>query len=359
MSETKITDISVGWIIAILTIFFAVFVINLIIDRTSKVLAQRLAHNRVFWDDLLVESLRNPLKFFIWLIGAILVINIAANHFKSDIDKEIYWIKNLGITFCLSWFSFKLVNKYGDHLAKIKNSSGKNPSRTGPVNPSTISISLKVLIVFLAALMLMQTFNINVSGLLALGGMGGIILGFASKDLLSNLFGATLIYLDQPFFIGDWIKSPDREIEGIVENIGWRLTAIRTFDKRLIYVPNSIFGNLVIENPSRMITRRFNETIRLRYDDILKVETIINQIKNMLESHKGIDLEQGIMVSLSKLSEYAVEIYIDAFTNTKQWGEFSSIKQDILLKICAIIAQNKAQIAVIIPTPISAENSPN
>ena len=115
----------------------------------------------------------------------------------------------------------------------------------------------------------MQLFDYSVSGLLAFGGIGGIAVGFAAKDLLANFFGGLMIYLDRPFSVGDWIRSPDKEIEGTVEDIGWRLTRIRTFDKRPLYIPNSIFASISVENPSRMSNRRIYEKIGIRYDDCL------------------------------------------------------------------------------------------
>ena len=103
--------------------------------------------------------------------------------------------------------------------------------------------------------------------MLTFGGVGGLIVGLAAKDLLSNFFGGMMIYFDRPFKVGDWIRSPDRQIEGTVERIGWRMTIIRTFDKRPLYVPNSVFSSIVVENPSRMLNRRINETFGLRYQD--------------------------------------------------------------------------------------------
>ena len=76
--------------------------------------------------------------------------------------------------------------------------------------------------------------------------MAVIAIGFAAKDLLSNFFGGLFIYLDRPFAVGDWIRSPDREIEGTVEQIGWRVTRIRTFDKRPLYIPNSVFSQISV-----------------------------------------------------------------------------------------------------------------
>ena len=106
-----------------------------------------------------------------------------------------------------------------------------------------------------------HTLGFNVGALLALGGVGGIAVGLAAKDLLANFFGGLTIYLDRPFSVGDWIRSPDKSIEGTVEYISWRHTRIRAFNKNPIYVPNAVFTTIVVENPSRMSHRRLKETV--------------------------------------------------------------------------------------------------
>lgn len=150
--------------------------------------------------------------------------------------------------------------------------------------------------------MILDQFGVSLSGVIAFGGIGGIAIGFAAKDLLANFFGAIMLYLDRPFSVGDWIKSPDREIEGTVTHIGWRLTKIRTFESRMLYVPNSIFSNIAIENPSRMSNRRIFETIGLRYNDIQKAGVIIEKINKMLETHQDIDNKKTLMVNLNKFN---------------------------------------------------------
>ena len=146
----------------------------------------------------------------------------------------------------------------------------------------------------------MQAFGLSLSGLLTFGGVGGLIVGLAAKDLLSNFFGGMMIYFDRPFKVGDWIRSPDRQIEGTVERIGWRMTIIRTFDKRPLYVPNSVFSNIVVENPSRMLNRRINETFGLRYQDANKLALIVDDVKAMLETHPDIDAKQTLIVNFDK-----------------------------------------------------------
>jgi len=186
---------------------------------------------------------------------------------------------------------------------------------------------------------------LSISGVLAFGGVGGIAIGFAAKDLLSNFFGGLFIYLDRPFAVGDWVRSPDREIEGTVENIGWRVTRIRTFDKRPLYIPNSIFSQIAVENPSRMSNRRIKETIGIRYDDASKIETIINQVKEMLKSHPDIDSQKTLIVNFNSFSPSSLDFFIYTFTKTTDWIEFHSIKQNVLLKIVKIIEDNGAEFA--------------
>lgn len=183
-------------------------------------------------------------------------------------------------------------------------------------------------------------------GVLAFGGIGGIAVGFAAKDLLANFFGGLMVYLDRPFAVGDWVRSPDQEIEGTVEEIGWRLTRIRTFDKRPLYVPNSVFTQITVENPSRMSHRRIYETIGVRYDDLAKVAPIVEDIRAMLRSHPEIQQDQTMIVNFNQFNASCLDIMVYTFTRTTAWVHFHAVKQDVLLRIADIIAAHGAEIAV-------------
>jgi len=185
----------------------------------------------------------------------------------------------------------------------------------------------------------------SVSGVLAFGGIGGIAIGFAAKDMLANLFGSLIIFLDRPFKIGEWIRSPDREIEGTVEQIGWRMTVIRTFSKNPIYVPNSVFATIAIENPSRMTNRRIHETIGIRYTDFNAIENITSEVKKMLLSHHEIDKSLTLMVNFNQFGPSSLDFFIYVFTKTTAWEKYHEVKQDVLLKIGKIIENNNAEIA--------------
>ncbi|MDW1553282.1 mechanosensitive ion channel family protein, partial [Vibrio sp. YT-18] len=200
-------------------------------------------------------------------------------------------------------------------------------------------------IITIGVLTIMQAFGLSLSGLLTFGGVGGLIVGLAAKDLLSNFFGGLMIYFDRPFKVGDWIRSPDRQIEGTVERIGWRMTSIRTFDKRPLYVPNSVFSNIVVENPSRMLNRRIYEVVGLRYDDADKVPEIITAVREMLKNHKDIDTRQTLIVNFDTFGPSSLNFFIYTFTKTVNWVRYHEVKQDVLLKVVGIIKEHNADIA--------------
>jgi len=204
---------------------------------------------------------------------------------------------------------------------------------------------LRVSVFITAGLSVLQTLGVSISGVLAFGGIGGIAVGFAAKDLLANFFGGLMIYLDRPFAVGDWVRSPDRNIEGTVEQIGWRLTQIRTFDQRPLYVPNSVFATISLENPSRMRNRRINETIGLRYDDAEKLQVIIDDVRNMLSEHPDIDTGRTLIVNLDSFADSSLEFFIYAFTKTVNWIEFHQVKERVMLEVIRIVEGHGAEFA--------------
>jgi MscS family membrane protein len=217
-----------------------------------------------------------------------------------------------------------------------------------PMDPTTIKAVSKLFraaVVITAVLVIMQFLGYSISGLLAFGGIGGIAVGFAAKDLLANFFGGLMIYLDRPFSVGDWVRSPDKEIEGVVEDVGWRLTRIRTFDKRPLYIPNAVFANISVENPSRMLNRRIYESVGIRYDDIACMAPIVDQVTAMLREHEEIDSDQVIIVNFNKFAPSSLDFFVYAYTKTTDWVKYHKVKQDVLLQVSAIIEANKAEIA--------------
>ena len=154
-----------------------------------------------------------------------------------------------------------------------------------------------------------------------------------------------MIYLDRPFKVGDWVRSPDKNIEGVVEYIGWRQTRIRTFDQRPLYVPNATFSSISVENPSRMRNRRINEVIGIRYRDAHCITQILDDVRDYLANNPEIAKDRTLMVNFTRFGPSSLDFFIYCFTKTTDWVMFEQIKENVLLRIMAIIHSHGADIA--------------
>jgi MscS family membrane protein len=319
----------------------AVLLFNFVVRRMFTRLAVKLKTTENEWDDALLDAARKPLAWGVWVVGIAWVVGIVSDAFDADTLSFVGTLRDTFLIMLVSWFLVRLVNVVAVMLAR----PGKHRDAWDKTTVEAIGKLVKAAVIITAVLALMQHFGFSISGVLAFGGVGGIAIGFAAKDMLSNFFGGLMIYMDRQFSVGDWIRSPDKEIEGTVEYIGWRITRIRTFDMRPLYVPNATFASISVENPSRMHNRRFYETFGLRYQDQDKVQAITAAIKQMLLAHEAIDTRQTLMVNMNTYNAHSVDFIVYTFTKTTQWAEFHDIKQDLLGLIGDIVAQNGAEFA--------------
>ena len=289
------------------------------------------------WDDIIWYALWRPMNWLIMLMGGSMALRVIAESEQLLVSNYVPVVQKISILLLIGWAFWRLI--YKAELTFV----GYEHKDTTTV--TAIAKLAKLSIAVIISLSVIQTLGVSISGVLAFGGMGGLVVGMAAKDLLSNLFGALMVYMDKPFRVGDWIRSPDKSIEGTVESIGWRVTRIRTFDKRPLYVPNSLFTQIVVENPSRMSNRRIKETFGLRYSDINQVEPIIKAVREMLQNHPDIDKRQTLIVNFDYFNNSSLDFFIYTFTKTTNWILFHQIKQDVLLKVAKIVEMQGAEFA--------------
>ncbi|WOE69215.1 mechanosensitive ion channel family protein [Hydrogenimonas thermophila] len=231
---------------------------------------------------------------------------------------------------------------------------------------------VKVTIVIIAGFMLLVRMGVNITGLLASLGIGGLAVALAAQNTLSNFFGLLKIIFDNSFSQGDWIETKD--VEGTVVEIGFISTMIRTFDNALITVPNANLANSYIKNWSkRSVGRRIKMHIGVSYgasrESVMKA---IDEIAAMLESHPGIatpkrvdkkvivkskrekklvsiedkyGIKTTLLVYLDEFADSSINILIYTFSKTVVWKEWLEIKQDVLLKIWEILERNNLEFA--------------
>lgn len=330
------------WIINVFLVVFSALLLDFIQRRILNRIIKKLEKTRTLWDDALFDSLRQPLSVLIWVVGISLAADIVSQKTVADIFNYIVPARDVAVIASITWFLVRFIKRAEHNIIVQRQQKGEKVDLT---TLDAITKLLRLSVIITAALVALQTLGFSISGVLAFGGVGGIAVGFAARDLLANFFGGLMVYLDRPFSVGDWIRSPDRDIEGTVEQIGWRLTVIRTFDKRPLYVPNATFASIAVENPSRMLNRRIYETIGIRYDDADKMEDIVHDVEQMLKNHPDIDTSQTLMVNFNKFAASSLDFFVYTFTRTTVWTEYHKIKQDVLLKINAIITKHGAEIA--------------
>ena len=320
-------------------VLFVAFLLDLFQRKTLFALNEKAKRTKTIWDDVVLGALPKPVSIIIWISSFSYVADIIQRATQKMLFYELFGpAREIGIIVCLVVFAIGLINKAEQNILIHSEVSDQ----------TTIHALAKLgyLVVSIAGgLTLLQTLGLSISGLMAFGGMGGIAVGFAAQDLLSNFFGGLFLYTDRPFSVGDWVRSPDRNIEGTVEKIGWRVTQIRTFDKRPLYIPNAIFSQIAVENPSRMTNRRIKETIGIRYDDAGKMAKIIELTKEMLLAHSDIDTSKTLIVNFNAFASSSLDFFIYTFTKTTNWVDYHQIKQDVLLKVLDIIEGQGAECA--------------
>lgn len=331
-----------GVAVQVFIVVFATLLLNFIAVKGLKRVHARLQKTTTPWDDALVDAIRKPFTVLIWIVGIAFAAKILHRETQAVIFEAVDVIRDIGIVACFGWFLQRFITRAEQNFIDYQVAAGKSVDRT---TINAIAKLLRLSVFITVGLIILQTLGFSISGVLAFGGLGGIAIGFASKDLLANFFGALMIYLDRPFAVGDWIRSPDRDIEGTVEHIGWRLTKIRTFDQRPLYLPNATFTTIAVENPSRMTHRRINETIGVRYDDAGKVRRIVQDVKEMLQAHPEIDQSQTMIVNFNKFAPSSLDFFIYTFTRTTDWVRYHEVKEDVLLKIMDIIGHHGAEVA--------------
>lgn len=282
------------------------------------------------WDDAVVMAMKVPVQVLVVIVGLTFAAGIIYSYTELPLLSHPGLFRNIGIIFAVSWFLFnfiRLAEKQGISQLVKKNKE---------FDPKGIHLVAKLLygILIMAALLLvMDALGIDIKGLLAIGGISGVTLGFAAKDVLANLFGSLMVSLDRPFAIGDWVRSPDRNIEGRVEHIGWKQTRIRTLDMRPIYVPNAIFSTIILENSSRMSHRRVYEIVKIEYKERDKILPLLEAIKEQLKQHPEIDPDKPISVHIETLDMHSVSFFVSVFVQYNTDDAYHVIRESILFLI--------------------------
>lgn len=330
-----------------LGVFFSIILITFIIKSTflyllNKKIATLVKKTTTELDDLLFNAIKSPLGYLILLQGfylAILSLQLEKIG-QFEIASIVHPVYILSISFIMLYFIFKIIDIIAYYLyAEAKKTESTLDDQLVPL----LVKSLRILVVTVGILFILQNFGYNVTSLLAGLGIGGLAFALAAQNTVSNLFGSITIFSDKPFQLGDWIQVGD--IEGTVEDVGFRTTRVRRFDQALVTVPNSQFINTGVVNYSAMKKRRITFNIGVTYrTSASKINEVIAGIKRIIEDDNKFD-HSFSMVNFTDFGAHSLNIFIYCFTCTTDWAEALMVKEEFNLKIMQLLEELGVEIA--------------
>ncbi len=354
-----------------IVILFFIFINYLIYKRLYNYFKVKIEEEEDDIDDILLinlKKIRIPVSLLINGIGLQLALEVL--HYPNSLEDKTYLYFSLFFIIIIAYILMQIIENI--FFIYFHHSNNRNLTlRTELIN---LILSVSKFIIFLVAILIaFVKMNINISGVIASLGIGGLAVALAAKDTLSNFFGLIKIIFDESFSQGDWIKTSD--IEGTVVEIGFISTKIRTFDNAMITVPNEKLANTSLKNWSRRtVGRRIKLHIGVTYSaNQQDIQNAINDINSMLIAHKDIStpekidtrrlkkhyqksnkfvsldnklgIKSTLMVYLDRFSDSSIDILIYCFTKTTNWQEWLEVKQDVLYKIWTILETNNLEFA--------------
>ncbi|GAX82316.1 hypothetical protein CEUSTIGMA_g9745.t1 [Chlamydomonas eustigma] len=193
-----------------------------------------------------------------------------------------------------------------------------------------------------------QAIGLEVTSVLAIGGIGGLAIGLAGREICENLLNGFLIMSTTPFEVGDEITfyHSNVQVEGIVIDIGWYRTQIRSFEREVFVIPNSVFSKNIVLNTSRRVREfRFCENISIRVQDVDKANSIIQDIRRIVRNDTRIINKLHRRIFLDKITHDDCKIYLSFYLEAASKEAFMAIKQDMLLAFVDVVERNGAKLA--------------
>ena len=223
---------------------------------------------------------------------------------------------------------YRLVAIGSMYLSKIAQST--NSTLDDQLVP-LIRKTLKTFVIIIGTLFILDSLKVPILPLLTGLSIGGLAFALAAQDTIKNFFGSVMIFIDKPFQVGDWITS--NEVDGTVEEVGFRSSRIRTFRNSLIYVPNSKLADNTIDNHGLRKYRRFYTQIAITYDTPPEmIEIFVKGLRAIVEDHPD-TWKENYHVYFNDMASSSLNIMFYIFFNVPTWGEELKCRHEILMSI--------------------------
>ncbi len=325
-----IIGIVIFLIFYVLRRLFARFIIsrlNKIVNKTSTKI-----------DNTVVEVIEGPLKFLPVVLGFFIATSYI--NLSTEVQEFIDLLNRTLITIFIFWLLHQLVKPFSFIIRNFEDKISK------PLVNWTLK-GLEIIIIVLGIVAVLELWGIKVGPVIAGLGLFGVAVALGAQDLFKNLISGIMILMEKRFTIGDVILVSN-EVEGVVEQIGFRSTLVRRFDSTPVMIPNYKFAEQSVTNYSRRHHRRIRWLIGLEY------KTSINQLKKIRDAITQLIKDKndfaknensGFFVRIDSFSDSSIDMLVQVFTVTNDWSEFLKIKEELAVSIIEIVETNNAGFA--------------
>ena len=328
------TDIIVSLIIFLFFYLLRRLIARFILNRLSRIVSKTATKI----DDAVIEVLDGPLKFFPVVIGFF----IASSYLDLSNQKQDFLdlLNRSLITIFIFWLLHQLIIPFSFVIKNFETTISK------PLVDWTLK-GLKILVIVLGAVAILELWGIRVGPVIAGLGLFGVAVALGAQDLFKNLISGIMILMEKRFTVGDVILVSG-EVEGVVEQIGFRSTLVRKFDSTPVMVPNYKFAEQSVTNYTRRHHRRIRWLIGLEYRTTIdQLRNIRNEINDLIKDENDFAKNEnvGFYVRIDSFSDSSIDLLVQAFTVTNDWGKFLKIKEYLAVKIIEIVEKNNAGFA--------------
>ncbi|MDH5721956.1 MAG: mechanosensitive ion channel family protein [Alphaproteobacteria bacterium] len=281
-------------------------------------------------DDKIIEAIIPPIRFIPIVMGVFFAAQ--ALQLEGVLAVFVGQVVRSMIAFTIFWALHR-------SLDPIRRISRKLEKVLTKAMMDWVFKALKTLVMFIGGAVILEIWGIAIGPLLAGLGLFGAAVALGAQDLFKNLIGGLTVIIEKRFHAGEWIKV-EGVVEGVVEEIGFRSTKIRRFDKAPVHVPNSDLSDAVVTNFSRMTHRRIYWKIGVTYSTSQDQLRLIRQeIEDYLTNNEEFAQppEVSTFVRLDSFNDSSIDFMIYCFTKTTDWGEWLRIKEDFALVIKEIV----------------------
>jgi MscS family membrane protein len=314
----------IGILIIILLSFLLHKLLRFVFSRILYKSATQLGYTKIVRPYLLPVA--RPLSLFVVFIFIMIIFPLL--QLPVEISKYIYYVFRGILPFFAMLVFYKLVDVFSLYLESIAN---KNESTLDNTVIPLIRKVLRVFIVIIGGLFILQNLDVNITALLAGISIGGLALALAAQDTLKNFFGSVMIFIDKPFSIGHWISSG--EVDGTVEEIGFRSTRVRTFRNSLTYIPNGQLADSTVDNHGLRLYRRFFMNIAITYNtppDL--IEVFVLGLRKIVEKHPD-TRKDFYIVEFNEMGDFSLKIMFYIFFAVPTWPEELRARHEVLIEI--------------------------